>query len=459
MTSLPNPEQRTPGSFRRDDELASMDAAQKSLTDALRITYRLLILVMCLLGVLFLFSGLQTVSESEKGVKLRFGAVMEDNVPPGWTLVAPWPAGELIKVQTGQADLQITDSFGPPKEAGRAMSTLIATVADLNPMDPKSRSLVTGDVGIAHTWWTVLWNRSQPASNVRNIVSEDETNIVRAAVENAIVKAAAETTLDSLLKLRDTTTMGEGGSSIEQRVREGAQRALDEIGAGVTISSVLLAERLPPGNARGDYQRVLTAEANAAKELEEGEAEAQRRLLQAAGEVHSVLTPLIDEYERAIAVGDAGTEAETLARINAVIDGEPVEVDGRMMTIAGLAAGQMISAREYRTNQVNEWRARAATFETKLDLYRKRPSWFIANEWGQAFREFLYLTEAEVFRVPPKDIRVWLNSNPAIAEAREIERNTLETGISILRREGEFQQDARDRRRDREFRRANEDLD
>ena len=56
----------------------AMDPANQSLTDALRLSFRLLQVGILALLAVFLFSGFQTVEEGDVGVRTRFGAIVGD---------------------------------------------------------------------------------------------------------------------------------------------------------------------------------------------------------------------------------------------------------------------------------------------------------------------------------------------------------------------------------------------
>jgi len=71
----------------------SLDPANQSLADALRMSFRILKLLMLVLVVLYFLSGWFSVKPGENGVILRFGRVLgagrgEKTVRPSWTGLA-----------------------------------------------------------------------------------------------------------------------------------------------------------------------------------------------------------------------------------------------------------------------------------------------------------------------------------------------------------------------------------
>src|SRR5262245_23354980 len=71
------------------DTSAMLDPANQSLADALGMMLRLVQLAMVVLIGLYLFSGLQSVQEGQRGVRLLFGKVEDSNLEPGMHLAAP----------------------------------------------------------------------------------------------------------------------------------------------------------------------------------------------------------------------------------------------------------------------------------------------------------------------------------------------------------------------------------
>src|SRR5260221_13044460 len=71
------------------------DPANQSLSDAIRITFRILQGAMLILAVLYLLSGLQFVKEGEQGIRLLFGQISAAKLEPGLQYSLPFPLGEL----------------------------------------------------------------------------------------------------------------------------------------------------------------------------------------------------------------------------------------------------------------------------------------------------------------------------------------------------------------------------
>ena len=79
-----------------------LDAASKSLSDALRISFVILKVIMIILIVAFLASGFETVGSDEQAIVLRFGKIRgagEDRLlDPGAHWILPYPIDEIVKI-------------------------------------------------------------------------------------------------------------------------------------------------------------------------------------------------------------------------------------------------------------------------------------------------------------------------------------------------------------------------
>lgn len=443
-----------------ESEETLMDPAHQSLAEALNITFKLLVVVMLVLVALFVMSGFRQVKESQRGIKVTLGRVVESDVAPGWTFVAPFPVGELILIETGTKQLEIKEEFGPAAQLGQSIESATKSMHTLNPED--SSSVVTADLNIAHTWWGVVWTRNDVEANKQNIHEEFEDEIVRTAVERGVVHAMANITIDQLLKQGVAGAAGGSGeSSITVNVRNRAQETLDALKAGIRIESISLIGKSPPGRLKEDFARVTKAEAGAAKSLEDAQKEARTQLNATAGDAHAALLALIDEYGQAIELEEEDRAEQLLATIDTVLEGEPYEFEGRTVVVAGRVTDVIESAKSYRTNVVASARAREESFLTKLAQFRAlEPAVYVAREWSPAFRDFRFNGGVEVVLVPrgTDPVQIVLSSDPDISKELEQARNRGEISESMERSYGAVDQAYRDRgdaerMRDREKRR------
>jgi len=99
----------------QDTASEGLDAAGKSLSEALRISFIILKVIMIVLVIAFLASGFRTVGPDEMALVLRFGkiqGVTEQRVlGPGPHWVLPYPIDEVVKIPVEQKINLPIDSF------------------------------------------------------------------------------------------------------------------------------------------------------------------------------------------------------------------------------------------------------------------------------------------------------------------------------------------------------------
>lgn len=426
---------------------ASMEAANRSLADALRIVYRLLQGLMVALLLLFAFSGFQKIDQGELGVKVTFGRLSPRILEPGPVFSLPYPMGEVIKVSRGDQTISILQSFWPegldPDRPNASGSPSLKPGQD--------GSLLTGDNNIVHAQLDVSYHREDPLNYLENLQPDSEEALIRSAVERAMVQAAAQVSIDELLARgfgsavvapetqaeADSPADGEGAtgdeSSLESRVRSTAQRLLDEsLDIGVEIDRVTIREIRPPQRTLEDFRQKNAAVTNAARAREEAERERDTMLTSAAGTAYRPLLDLIDEYEGLLEIGNEEEAEEVFAAINRLLDGayEPndagaIEIRGRTyqnVRVSGEVSELISSAKQYRSTVVSNAERQSADFDAKLEQFRANPKQFLAQEWYRGFQTLLEDPVVESFLIPEGSEPLRLKINPDPAFLREIEQ-------------------------------------
>jgi membrane protease subunit HflK len=438
-------------SIEEQEQSASLDPATKSLADALRITYRLLQAAMVILVVLYLLSGFQSVKESERGIRLTFGQVAARDLPPGFQFSLPAPFGELVKVQTGVQTEAIDKQFFPRlSEAEEKMlvdkdkgpATLVGGGDSLDP--DADGQLLTADGNIAHSRWSVTYQRAEASKSVANIDPDFERRIVYSAACRGIVQAAASLPIDDLLKKQSESGQA-GQSRVEMIASQVAQKALDEMDSGIQITELKMSVVIPPRNVMSAFQDVSAAQSKAGQEIQNAQTERNEKLTQAAGEAAPLLLGLIDRYETDLARGEAAKSSESLELIDKVLQHEEVEVESFKsdVRVAGAVSQIIDEARQYRTSAVNRAKADADLFETKRALFRSNPMVMVNGEWSDAFTAFLASETVQAMYLPPDVARhvLLINRDPSIT--RDIQQK-------MLLKENEAAQQDRINKRERE---------
>lgn len=241
----------------RPDALPPSVRIVRRLRDRIHRRWRAVLAAAAGIGLLAaLASGLYTVENGETAARLRFGALADSAIEPGLRLSLPG-VDDVITARTGDVSrMTIEGDFAP------------------------ELSLVTGDENLIETALVVQY-RIKDLSDYLFAV-EDAELLLHQVVRAALVEAFAATPVDELLT--------SAKASIQNRVRQSAQRSLDRCGSGVTIVSVNLQSVDPPREAAGAFRAVNDARAEAAKALNRAGGERDRALRLARGEADKLRT-------------------------------------------------------------------------------------------------------------------------------------------------------------------------
>jgi membrane protease subunit HflK len=420
----------------RQSRAASMELANRSLADALRLTYRLLQIVMLVLLALFAFSGVRKIDQAEKGVRITLGQLSASDLDPGVHFSLPYPLGQIMKVSTSQVAVRIDESFYP-RLSPEQLTLPPGELGSGDKLRPGvDGSLITGDGNLAHARFGVTYHRDVPADYIQALAEGQETALVKAAMERAAVMTIAEIPLDDILKRHSAnagTPGGAGavGSEIEDRVRRTAQATLDQLQTGLRIDTVSLRDETPPLRVRQAYQGVQTAESKAATDRENAEKARAAMLSSAAGSAYPVVLALIDEYEKKSDAGDAAGAEATLMTLHSLFDGtfkgESLTVDGRefkglkALKVEGGVSAMMSDAESYRSTVERDAQSRASAFTAKREQYLSNPRVFIAREWSEAMKAFLARDTVQSQMVPDEVLKyvLRLSEDPDIARGQQ----------------------------------------
>lgn len=369
------------------EEGPSLDAANQSLADALKLIFSILNIALVVIAVFYILSGFQQIKEGESGVRLVFGKVDAQDLEPGFRFSFPYPIGQLQKVSTGNQSVELNKEFWPYVADSDANKTVdqLPRNPQLNP--ERDGSLITADLNLAHTQWKVEYVRRNSAKYAQNVLpGENELNIVRAAVSRGVVHAMAMIDLDSFIAQPDADT-----GSVASQARQVAQRSLDAIESGISIERLTLRQKMPPLAVRSKFEEVFSAGQNAAQRREQAAQYAQNKLNATAGTAAELLKVEIDAYEKAIETSDSKGAEARLTRIDAILEGKEIEIDGKKVTpvVSGEVARLLADADQYRGTVVNQRQRELARVIAKNEQFKSNPLVTVHNEWANGLSTFL----------------------------------------------------------------------
>jgi membrane protease subunit HflK len=320
----------------------------------------------------------------------------------------------------------------------------------LRPGEGGTGSVITGDGNIAHTQWKVTYRIADIRDYARNVMTDQDDDLVRAATMRGVVEACAEVSVDDLLK--QTSQQGDSVTGVARRV---AQATLDRMKSGIQIEQLSLVQSTPPLYVRGSFAKVQAAASEAAKNLEAARAYRRTTLTGVAGEAATLLvgepaTPehpaapgLIDQYEHEITQGGPDAGEQTLAKIDRVLSDEEVQIgdETRKPGTSGEVTTLILDAKSYKNSVGAEYQAELSRFRAKLAAYQANPSVAIQSEWRDALTQFHKRSNIEVMLLPPGTewLQLMMSRDPSIRKAVEMSQREAESKKAEQERKAEME--------------------
>jgi len=389
------------------------DAASRSLSDALRVTFRILKFVMVVLVLAFLFGRWVEVKEGEVAVLLRFGAVQgepgKDVLEPGWHFALPDGIDRVIKVPVNEQQLSLDRAFWfeiKPGDEGKKPEELRGYNGGLVP--GKDGSLLTADKNIVHGKWLVSFRveKLNAVRFARNVGGLDEARrLVEQAAERAMVHVTGQVTADEFVS-----------SEVKrERIRWLAQESLDRLDAGLTLTGLGLKPNgaTPPLAVRAEFTAVSAAESTRAQQIEQARRDESTMLIDAAGAQYRELLAAIDAHREAVRIGVTKRIQETEGGIERLLESSSAQ--GQVYRIVQ-------EAERYKAQIVEKVRGEKETFERLLPQYRENPRIF-REKYLQAALTEIFSGDVEKIYLPEhnKDLILEINRDPGVQKARETE--------------------------------------
>jgi membrane protease subunit HflK len=407
-----------------------LDAAGKSLSEALRISFIILKVIMIVLIIGFLVSGFETVGSNEQALVLRFGEIRgvgeKRLLGPGAHWIFPYPIDEIIKIPVETTVHLSIDSFWYPERPEDLLSGQERPVRPDIPLDPlkdgycitrgeKQEETTTdsggSDYNLVHSKWQLTYQINDPERFFRNIyvrtvgpgdvyfdvITNSIEPLLRDLFEGAVVTAMVNYTIDEAISSQDR---------IPGDVRNLLQEKLDRIQSGIKVVSVQLTRSEPPRQVKPAFEFSTLASQRSEKAITEARTYAETTLNEAAG-------PVAEE-------------------LFAALHDKTVDEQRReylWSQLAGTAQEKLGDAREYATKVVENARANADYLESLLPEYRERPKLVLQRIYLDALENILNNAE-EKFVVQTTEgakgteLRVLLNRDASLKpkKAEEQER-------------------------------------
>lgn len=208
-----------------------------------------------MIALLTLGNALYVVGNGETAARRRFGRVVEQAMPPGLGLAAPWGIDRVSVVRSGEVRREeVTGDDGGPL------------------------ALLTGDENIIEMAVVVQYTVGNAGAFLFAV--DDPRVLLIQALRAALVETAAAMTVDDVLTA--------GKAAIQQEVRRRAQVSLDRAGAGLTLTGVNLQWAQPPPEAAQAFRAVNDAKADSSRAVSDAQSQRERALSLARGEASTI---------------------------------------------------------------------------------------------------------------------------------------------------------------------------
>ena len=398
------------------------DAASRSLSEALRISFVILKVIMIILVVAFLASGFETVGSDEQAIVLRFGKIRgagEDRLlDPGAHWILPYPIDEIVKIPVKTKVNLAINSFwyfqtredmlseAPPRvRPGMGLRPLLdGYCLSRSEKDAEAAAGSDGsDYNIVHTKWQFTYQIDDPerffqSMYVRDVTPGDDyfevitgedgvKPLLQNLFEDAVVTAMVNYTIDEAISSR---------KKIPTHVQGLLQEKLDEIDSGITVESVQLTKSEPPPHTRAAFEASTVASQTSQTVVTQGKTYAANTLNEAAGPVAEKLfaalhDETVDEPTMKLLWSDLGCTARE----------------------------KMADAQAYQTRIVETAKANADYLQRLLPEYRKRPKLVVQKIYLDAMKR-IFANADQTYVVQSAEgaeggeIRVRLNRDPLL---------------------------------------------
>ncbi len=385
-----------------------LDAANQSLSDALRASFRILKGIMMVLVLLYIFSNVRRVESHEQALLLRLGHLSPIVYDAGVVWAFPFPIDEIVPLPTRQSnDLPIdSHTFGRrPDEIGKPLTFIARGMEGLNPA--LDGALLTADAGLVHTKWKVTYKFDDVRKYVSQIVGKDveaAKRLIRYLVETVGIHVAGEHTAEEMIRTRVDDVQNEMRKRINER--------LEELHSGIEVTRVEMFEPTPPIPIREAFDGTQRAENGKQKRIQDAQQQRTKMLSEAAGAAFPRVIQLLNQIDKG--GKDASAEAGR-KKLDLLLTTEVEGNAGRLIKDAGA----------YLSVVVGRMQGDVDLYRTLLPEYERNAPLLIGRLWEQTRQDIFAGTGVIKFYRPPGcQIRLHVPFDPEQARLEEERRLT-----------------------------------
>jgi len=426
-----------------------VDTAQQSLADALRVSFRILTVIMVFVVVAYLLTGVKSIEPQQEGILKIFGKQV-GLAREGLVYTWPFPIGEIELITTSQQELLVDDFWmhETPEDKTKELSERQSKGEGLRP--GWDGVLLTGDRNLLHVELICKYSIRRPLAYSRHVL--DTREMIRSAICRAAIRAAANRTADGIQR-------GEKQQFVSD-IHEAAQHELNALletpdrHPGIRISQVQLIRSSWPIKALSAFNEAQRAGNEADKRESAARAEATEILNKAVGPANIKILvgdPIKTGPDGESASTTTGPAQERKRQYDLIGQyGEALKADrrkeeaGRLLKqidevllrrdTEGEASRILSEARGQRTAIEQNAEYRYKRFKQLVAEYRRSPELMLARHWAGTLDEILSSPTVEKFYLPfgsGKAVTVWhIGSDPRVLKKirREVVKQKKDKG-------------------------------
>jgi len=206
------------------------------------------------LALLYLLSGIYSVSQNEIAVHLRFGRIINEKVQPGIHYRLPWPIDRVEKVAVRQVKrLAVDDFWGAAGNAQAPDGFKSITGLD--------SYCITGDNNLAMVSCVIQYRVLNPREYLFCV--KDPDTMLKELACKTILHCMASMPIDALLT--------KGKQSVATYIRQALQKSLDHLETGIRVSFVEINNISPPDRVARYFSEVVKANIDREKSINEAQ--------------------------------------------------------------------------------------------------------------------------------------------------------------------------------------------
>jgi membrane protease subunit HflK len=237
-------------------------------------------ILLCLV-LLYLLSGIYSISSNEIGVLQRFGKAIGHKVQPGIHYAMPWPIDRVTKVPVRTINTILIDDFHStsnpesiaimqPQEKEQNSEPNLQSIVDDEGQGEEKRSedragafsyCITGDNNLVQIMCAIQFNITDPFNYLFRV--KEPNNMLRNIASNTIIHSLSQIPIDEALT--------RGKQAIANYIRIELQKRLDDSQSGLSVSFVELQSIEPPKRVHSFFSDVTKAKLDRKKITDEAE--------------------------------------------------------------------------------------------------------------------------------------------------------------------------------------------